>query len=170
MSRKNELTEKQKRFVEEYLGCFNATQAAIKAGYAESYAGRQAYALLQNPFVQEYLRERQADLARRTNVTQEKIINELAAIAFFDMTSTVEISVVDDTAVILHKPTSELDEKERKAIASIKRGKNGIEVKAHDKIAALKLLGEHLGIFKPKEDTDRLDKLDEVLSKIEGNI
>ena len=165
-----ELTEKQKRFVEEYLVSFDGTRAAINAGYAEKYANRQAYTLLQNPQVQEYLREARADLRKRTEIKQEDVINELAAVAFFDMTKTVEISIVDDTAVILHKPTSELTEQERKAIASIRRGRNGIEIKAHDKNNALKLLGEHLGIFEKNEDDKRLDKLDEVLSRIEGNI
>ena len=170
MSRKEELTEKQKRFVDEYLIDFNGTQAAINAGYSEKYADRQAYNLLQLPLVQEYLKKRQADLRERTEITQEKVIEELAAVAFFDITDVVKITEVDGNAVIAHIPTSDLTEKQRKAIANIKRGRNGIEVKAHDKMSALKLLGEHLGIFNSKEGTDRLDKLDEVLSKIEGNI
>ena len=33
------LTNKQRRFIEEYLRCFNATQAAIKAGYSQRTAG-----------------------------------------------------------------------------------------------------------------------------------
>ena len=165
-----ELTEKQIRFVEEYLCCFDGTQAAIKAGYSEKYANRQAYSLLQNPQVQEYLRERRADLQDRTNIKQEDVINELAAVALFDMTDIVNITEIDGRPCIAYTPTAELTEKQRRAIAYIKQGKHGIEIKSHDKMTALKLLGEYLGIFKAKEDIDSLKKMDDILDRIGGNI
>ena len=165
-----ELTEKQIRFVEEYLCCFDGTQAAIKAGYSEKYANRQAYSLLQNPQVQEYLRERRADLQDRTNIKQEDVINELAAVAFFDLTEAVKIVKKGRGYVVEFVPTDNLTDKQKKAIANIKQGKHGIEIKSHDKMTALKLLGEYLGIFKAKEDIDSLKKMDDILDRIGGNI
>ena len=66
--------------------------------------------------------------------------------------------------------TAELTEKQRRAIAYSKQGKHGIEIKSHDKMTALKLLGEYLGIFKAKEDIDSLKKMDDILDRIGGNI
>lgn len=46
MKKMNKLTIMQKKFVQEYMFAKSATEAAIKAGYAEKDAGKQAYALL----------------------------------------------------------------------------------------------------------------------------
>ena len=45
------------------------------------------------------------------------------------------------------KETAELSAEQRAALAGIKQGANGIEVKLHDKIKALELLGRHIGMF-----------------------
>ena len=56
------LTEKQKRFCEEYLIDLNATQAAIRAGYSKKYADREGHKLVENSRVLEYLKELQKEL------------------------------------------------------------------------------------------------------------
>ena len=165
-----ELTDKQRRFIEEYLVSFNGTKAAVKAGYNDKNANRQAYNLLQNPLIQEELKKAKADLSERTKINQEKIINELAAIAFFDMTKAVKVVKKGKGYAVEFNPTESLDEEQRSAISMIRKNKFGIEIRAHDKINALKLLGEYLGLFEHNDDDGHLDKLDEVLSKIEGNI
>lgn len=52
------LTERQRRFADEYIISANVTQAAIKAGYTAKYADSQAYKLLGNLGIAEYLEER----------------------------------------------------------------------------------------------------------------
>lgn len=76
------LTPKQKRFCEEYLIDLNATQAAIRAGYSPKTAEQTASRLLRNVKVQEYIAKRQKELSRSTEITQERVIKELALIAF----------------------------------------------------------------------------------------
>ena len=76
------LTDKQKRFCEEYLIDLNATQAAIRAGYSPKTAEQTASRLLRNVKVQEYIAKRQKELSRSTHITQERVIKELALIAF----------------------------------------------------------------------------------------
>lgn len=49
------LTQRQKKFCDEYMLCGNATQAAIKAGYSDKYAGQNADKILKNTNVKEYL-------------------------------------------------------------------------------------------------------------------
>lgn len=154
------LTPKQVRFVDEYLVDFNATQAAIRAGYSPKTAAAAAARLLRNVNIQAEIARRQKDLQRRTEVTQERVVMELARVAFADATDYVgvetriinrgEVKVPIELAV--HKETAELSTDQRAAIASIKQGANGVEIKLHDKIKALELLGRHIGMFNDKLD------------------
>ena len=76
-----ELTDRQARFCEEYLIDLNATQAAIRAGYSEKTANRIASELLSKLDIQEKITELKAERAKRTEMTQDSVIQELAAVA-----------------------------------------------------------------------------------------
>lgn len=76
------LTQKQKRFVDEYLIDLNATQAAIRAGYSEKSAARIAVELLNKTQVSEFLQKALKQRAERTEITQDRVLCELANIAF----------------------------------------------------------------------------------------
>lgn len=82
------LTEKQKRFCEEYLIDLNATQAAIRAGYKEKNARSSACENLTKPDIQLYLQELMQKRSERTGITADTVIQELEKIALSD----VEIS------------------------------------------------------------------------------
>jgi len=75
------LTEKQKRFCEEYLIDLNATQAAIRAGYPAKRASEQAYQLLQKTTVSAYIERLREEQQRRTEITADTVLGELAKIA-----------------------------------------------------------------------------------------
>lgn len=76
-----ELTAKQALFCEEYLIDLNATQAAIRTEYSEKTANEQGARLLANVSVQEKIAELKAERAKRTEMTQDSVIQELAAVA-----------------------------------------------------------------------------------------
>ena len=78
------LTPKQERFVSEYLIDLNATQAAIRAGYSEKTAGAIGKENLQKPQIQEALTEARTKQQKRTSITADMVLNELAAVAFDD--------------------------------------------------------------------------------------
>lgn len=141
------LTDKQKRFVSEYLVDLNATAAATRAGYSEKTACEQGSRLLANVKVQEEIRKRQERLQDKLEITQEKVLEELAAIAFANGTN---FATINHKGQVSLTPTSELSENRKKAVASIKEGQYGVEVKLHDKVRALELLGKHLGVFDSK--------------------
>lgn len=144
------LTEKQKRFVQEYLVDLNATAAAKRAGYSEKSASRIAVELLNKTQVSAEIQKQQAKRQKRTEITQEKVLQELAAIAFangYDFAQVIKPGVV---RVI---PTEEIPQDKRKAVASIKETANGTEIKTYDKVRALELLGKHLGIFDSNNST-----------------
>lgn len=60
------LNDKQAAFAREYLVDFNATQAAIRAGYSRKTAGSQGHDLLKKPEIQELLAEFREKAAERT--------------------------------------------------------------------------------------------------------
>lgn len=153
------LTAKQMRFVDEYMIDFNATQAAIRAGYKAKTAHVIGAENLRKPKIAEEIARRQKDLQRRTEVTQERVVKELARVAFADATDYVQVETRtveknDGTELsyqtVMLTETAELSADQRAAIAGIKQGTNGVEVKLHDKIKALELLGRHIGMFNDK--------------------
>jgi phage terminase small subunit len=75
------LTEKQKRFADEYLIDLNATKAAIRAGYSEKTANEQGNRLLVNVSVKDYIQHRMKDREKRTEITQDWVLNTLKEIA-----------------------------------------------------------------------------------------
>lgn len=153
------LTAKQIRFVDEYMVDFNATQAAIRAGYKAKTAHVIGAENLRKPKIAEEIARRQKDLQRRTEVTQDRVVKELARVAFADATDYAcvetltyenEDGTVSQVQIVSPKDTDTLSDDQRAAIAGIKHGANGIEVKLHDKIKALELLGRHIGMFNDK--------------------
>lgn len=143
------LTAKQKKFVDEYLIDLNATQAAIRAGYSEKTANRIASENLSKLDLQQYLKKRQEELQNKSEVTQQRVIEELASIAFSKST---DYATVKGGCVKI-KDTDKLTEKQKSAITGIKSTQFGVEIKLADKIKALELIGKHIGMFKDKEDT-----------------
>ncbi|WP_312588187.1 terminase small subunit [Comamonas terrigena] len=80
-----ELTPKQERFVAEYLIDLNATQAAIRTGYSAKTAASQGARLLKQGGVARAVQAAQQARAMRTEITQDRVLQELARIAFFDI-------------------------------------------------------------------------------------
>ena len=142
--KKDGLTEKQRLFCDEYLIDLNATQAAIRAGYSEETACNIGFENLRKPNVAEYIQKRMQDREKRTEITQDFVLRELANIASANGT---DFAFVMDNGMASIIPTSRVSESKKAAIASIKQGANGTEVKTYDKIRALELIGKHLGMF-----------------------
>jgi phage terminase small subunit len=141
------LTPKQRRFVNEYLIDLNATQAAIRAGYSKKTAQQIGAENLSKPVIQAEIQKRQVKLQNKLEITQERVLQELAAIAFAngaDFAKVVNTGLLPTVEMI---PTDELAPEKLPAIAGIKANQYGVEVKLHDKVKALELLGKYLGTF-----------------------
>ena len=166
------LTEKQKIFADEYLTDLNATRA-YKVAYPrvknDDVAAPAAARLLRNVKVANYVEERMQERQKRTEVTQDRVIEELAAIAFARVTDYAEVT----GGAVRIRNTEELTETQIRAIAGIKDGKFGVELKLNDKEKALELLGRHLGMFMDKlEVSGTLEtektKLDDLIQQMHG--
>ena len=159
------MTKKQKLFADEYLIDLNATRAyrvAYPAVKRDETAAAAAARMLRNVKVQEYISERMQERQQRTEITQDMVIKELAAIGFSKATDYVTIK----GGVVCIKDTDALTEDQIRAIAGIKEGANGIEVKLNDKEKALELLGRHLGMWNDKLDINA-PALDDSLKEME---
>lgn len=75
--KKATLTDKQQRFVDEYLVDLNATQAAIRAGYSEKSASRIAAELLNKTQVRDAIKQAISDRNDRTQVNQDYVLKIL---------------------------------------------------------------------------------------------
>jgi len=79
------LTNKQKKFCDEYLLCLNATQAAIRAGYSEDTAAQTASRLMKDKDVQKYIESQKAKAQEEIEVSRKDIIKRLADIGFVEI-------------------------------------------------------------------------------------
>lgn len=75
------MTDKQNRFVSEYLIDLNAKQAAIRAGYSERRAGEIGYQLLHKTTIQAAIQKSMKNRQQRTEITQDYVIDKLVEIA-----------------------------------------------------------------------------------------
>lgn len=153
------MTDKQERFCEEYMIDLNATQAAIRAGYSPKTANEQGSQLLAKLSIQNRIAQLQAEQSRRTGVSTDRVVRELAKIAFVNAAD-----LIDPKTASLKSDASHDD---LAAVQSVKVkmfGEDGLEqeVKLADKLRALDLLGKHLGMYK---DTSEKDPAADALSK-----
>lgn len=147
------LTDKQRRFVDEYLVDLNATQAAIRAGYSSKTANRIGAENLSKPDIQREIQKRQKELSEKTNITQERVLREYAKIAFFDPRKLFQdngqpkdITMLDDDTAGALAGLDVLEEyegsgRDREFVGYTKK------YKIADKLRALDALGKHLGLF-----------------------
>lgn len=149
------LTDKQQLFVEEYLIDLNATQAAIRAGYSAKNADKIGSELLGKTRVAEAVACAIAERSRRTGISQDRVLQELAKISFADMRNFVDVVdgevrlknmediSPDDSACIQEITTT----KTVKSFGDTEIETVVTKIKLADKKASLELLGKHLGIF-----------------------
>src|SRR3954451_14829156 len=146
------LNDRQARFVAEYLVDLNATQAAIRAGYSAATASEPASRLLANVKVAAAIAEAQAARSRRTEMTADRVVLELARVAFGDPRRVMSWG----PGGVKLRPSAELAEEEAAIVAEVgetttKEG-GTLRLKTVDKLGALRLLGQHLGMFGERAD------------------
>ncbi len=141
------LTDKQERFVEEYLVDLNATQAAIRAGYSEKTAAVIGFQNLTKLNIAEAIQVKRQEISEETGITIKRVLEEEATLAFLD------IADLFDENGFLIKKMSEIPEETRRAIAGLEVivSDVGLETrykfKLNDKGKALERLGRHLGMY-----------------------
>lgn len=149
------LSDIQENFCREYILDLNATQAAIRAGYAARSATVTASRLLTKANIQERIQQLRAKTVRKLEITHERIAQEYARLAFSDIRN-----LYNENGAL--KPITELDDDTAAALGSVEveelfegRGGERIQighvnkVKMWDKRAALDSLAKFMGLEPP---------------------
>lgn len=157
------ISEKAKKFAEEYLKDLNATQAAIRAGYAADSAGVTGSKLLKSAKVKSIVDAGMQERSERTAITADRVLQELWRIATSDLAK-----AFDEAGSLL--PVHKMPPEARAALAAIEtdelfegqgeeRQLSGLsrKVKHWDKVKALELVGKHLGMWKDKVELSGKD-------------
>ncbi len=153
-----DLSRKQDLFVAEYLVSTNATKAAIAAGYAQNSAAVTGWKLLRKANIQAAIEAEKAKRFAKLEITAERVLKELARIAFFDPRklfnadgSPKQINELDDdTAAVI----AGLEVQELPAGTGADKHAHRLsrKYKLADKRGALELLGKRLNLFNGKND------------------
>lgn len=166
------LPAKQQLFVKEYIVDLNGTQAYLRAGYkaSEEAARRNASRLLTKADIQAAIREAMKAREQRTEVSADRVVKELAKIAFADIkdflafrTGITQVGYTDDGEPIFDYAqiikVKDSDEVDGAVISEVSLSKDGtFKFKLHDKKAALEMLGKHLGMFIEHQEVSVTDK------------
>ena len=164
------LTPKQAMFIAEYLVDGNATRAAIAAGFSPRSAEVTGARLLKNSKVAKALALRHARRVDKLEITAERVLGELAKLAFFDPGK-----LFDADGHLL--PIVEMDDVTRAAIAGLdvelREGATllgvglGVstvrKVKLADKGQNLERLGRYLKLFTDKVEHDHRVTLEDLV-------
>lgn len=120
------ISEQQKKFARNWLEHFNGTKAAIYAGYSPTSASTQSHHLLANPLVISYIAELQQPVLKKSNITRQRVIDEIGRIAFADKND-LEANDYDFARTVSPK----------------------------DKSTALNMLGKHFNIFEQHQEAGK---------------
>lgn len=155
MGNKKKLTPKQRLFVAEYIKDYNATRAALAAGYKEKAAYRTGGENLHKPLIKAAIEEQIKAREKRTLVTADRVIAELARVGFANVEDFIAIqkdgsayidlsSMTRDQAAAVQEITvDEYVEGRGDDARPVKK----VKLRFLDKIKALELLGRHLALF-----------------------
>lgn len=173
-----DLTDRQRLFCLIYVRCFNATKAAIKAGYSRETAAEQGYQLLRKPSVRDEIARLKQNRLNREMLDEHDIFQRYMDIAFSDITDFVtfgreEVQVMGAFGPVevkdpetgermpLKKSVNtikfrEADEVDGTLIAEIKQGRDGASIKLMDRLKALDWLADHMDLA-TEEQRARID-------------
>jgi phage terminase small subunit len=155
------LSDKQQKFCEEYLIDFNATQAAIRAGYSKKTADVQASRLLVNVKVAKYLNSKQEKALQKYDASLDRTLQEITRLAFQDARHYFDENgrlipidqLSDDAAASLAgfevEEVYEFEDGDKKPSGQLKK------IKRYDKNKALEMLMRYHGAFKKDNEQQR---------------
>ena len=142
---------KRERFCQEFIKDLNGTKAAGRAKYSKKTAAEQASRLLSNVKIQKRIAKLMEERAKRTQTTQDQVLEELKILGFSDFRNYGQIVRELGENRLKLKTFRQIKGDATRAIKSITErvSKDGITLifKLHGKVPALELIGKHLGMF-----------------------
>jgi len=167
-----ELTDKQEMFIREYLVDFNATRAAVAAGYSEESARQIGSENLSKPYILAEIEKRMAARHKRLEISADRILDELRKLAFANMQDYIQVTEEGEAFIDLKSLTRE----QAAAIQEIKVDETGggggdgrrervqrTTFKLADKGQNLERLGRYHKMFTDKVEQSVSDSLAELI-------
>jgi phage terminase small subunit len=146
------LSERQRRFVTEYLADFNAARAAIRAGYRPTSARSTGSRSLRNPLVRAAIAAAQAPRLAALELTAEEVLRELARVARANLLDYMRIDDKGmpevDLAGLTRDKAAAIRDIEVEEFGEGKSEGRRVRLRMHDKLAALDRLARHYGLFR----------------------
>lgn len=150
------LSDLENTFVEEYCRLGDAIEAVYRmdpsGGYTEHQAKELSASMMKRPQVKQALADRADERTKSLNITPEKIMIELAAIAFSDFTDFIQNDEASNSKTFRIRNPDSIDPAKRKAIKKIteRTTREGLEstVELHSKMQALDRLCKIMGLDK----------------------
>lgn len=165
------LNDKHQKFIAEYIIDLNATQAAKRAGYSDKTAYSQGQRLLKHAEIQAALTKELKSREKRTEVTQDRVLLEIARLAFQDPRK----AFTESGSL---KPIKEWPDEVAAAISSIEvnaiKGEDGLlvgevqKVRFWDKPKNLELAGRHLQMFTDKLNVSGQISIPQLLDELKN--
>ncbi|MEK4193267.1 MULTISPECIES: terminase small subunit [Paenibacillus] len=169
------LTEKEEIFILEYLRDFNATRAAMAAGYSKKTAYVIGWENLRKPKVQAKIAEHKEAVTSELGLSVQRVIAEYLKIAFADTSDYVEFGQTEEPVLNEYGPVLDQEgvqltrtvdfvhfknsyEVDGTLISEVKQGRDGVSIKFYDKLKALKELEKYLG-YMDEETKLRVQKM-----------
>lgn len=165
----SELTDKQKLFCIYYVKYFNASKAAMKAGYSKDYAYSRSYEMLENVGIKSEIEKLKKSKMGRAMLSNDDIFQKMIDIAFADITDYLEFGQEEVPVMTMYGPLvikneetgeekevtkwintvkfKESTEIDGTIISEVKQGKDGASIKMYDKMRALEFLAKHIGLL-----------------------
>lgn len=146
----DELTPKRVLFCKEYIVDFNATRAAKAAGYSEDTAYSIAGNLLNIVEVQKYLTYLISARAKRLEVTADKVVQEIAKIAFHNVEDLLDYfdgNILFNDLDNIKFPEIIKNITIKETLVQGRRVGQVAKIEVYDKVKALELLGKYTAIF-----------------------
>lgn len=167
------LSDRQERFAREYVIDLNGTRAAIAAGYSESGAHVEASHLLRKPKVRKLIDRLQSERATRLGVKADRVVEELARLAFSNMADYMEVDAEGkpvglNLRNLTRDQAAAIQEVSEDATGGTGDGERRLVIrtkfKLADKGANLERLGRHLGMFPSKIEHSADSSLAELIA------
>lgn len=145
------LTERQKRFADEYLIDMNAEQAAIKAGYSKKYARGNAYKIVADSCIQEYIKKRMEEKDKELIASQDEVLKYLTKVMRRELKEVVVVTCKKEKTMMV---VDESGVPRKQTIREEIPQEVEIPAKLSDANKAAELLGKRYGLFTDKIDVD----------------
>jgi phage terminase small subunit len=144
------LSDQDRAFVADYLTHYNAKRAARNVGWTDAEP-------MKRPAIRAEIRRQLSDRFAANDITADRVLRELASIAFANVSDAMSLSTHDGFQMLRVLDSDLWPRELHAAVAGIEQDKDGvIRLKTRDKLKALEMLAKHLQILEGEEEKDKV--------------